>query len=132
MHRRALSPAAPSKLNGKALVPTTPPTLTISRSPTLRCTEPGKHCRLVADDHAVVLQSTVDPNVAEAVRHDEPNISPLIVTDTPPLTATFTPLVKLPTGAARPKAHSEPIQHHAQAHASRFPPPGMRCPVPRP
>jgi hypothetical protein len=109
MHRRALPlrprlllvrvAHAPSKLNCTVNVPATPLTLTAVRTPPVPSYACGAHMTVVADVHALLPH--VSTAVSEAVTDAPaaPKLKPLIVTEPPPVGATFA-VVALATGAA--------------------------------
>jgi hypothetical protein len=61
----------------------------------------GEHVTVVADVHEVLLHSTDSSSDADGVRSLGAKLSPLMVTDTPPVCAAFAGLVLLTAGAAQ-------------------------------
>ena len=90
--RTAAQAPVPSKLNCPACVPTRPATVTAVRLVPPR-NNAGEHATPVADVHEVLLHSTDSSSDAEAVWSIEAKLSPLMVTDTPPVCAAFAGLM---------------------------------------
>jgi hypothetical protein len=78
---------AASKLNPDTCDPTTMPTLTATVAPSYTVLA-HRHAADVVDVHMLVLQAA-SATIAEIVRSFEPKLSPLTLTELPPLTAPF-------------------------------------------
>ncbi len=82
--RTAAQAPVPSKLSCPACVPTTPATATA-----VRLVPPpydaGEHATAVADVHEVLLHLAVTSSDADGVGSIEAKLSPLMVTDAPPV-----------------------------------------------
>ena len=103
--RTAAQAPVPSKLSCPACVPTAPATATA-----VRLVPPpydaGEHATAVADVHEVLLHSTDSSSDADGVGSIEAKLSPLMVTDTPPVCAAFAGLMLLTAGAAHTEQRS--------------------------
>ena len=90
--------ASPSKVNSPLLEPTTMPTVTAMRADPLR--EGLRQDTEVVEDQVLVVHILLEVMTAVRVDSVEPKLSPLSVSDRPPLCGPLTPSVPLTTGAA--------------------------------
>ena len=86
--RTAAQAPVPSKLNCKACVPTRPATVTAVRLVPPRY-DAAAHASAVADVHEELRHSTDSSSDADGVGSIEAKLSPLRVTDAPPVCAAF-------------------------------------------
>ena len=82
----------------------------------------GEHATPVADVHEVLLHSTDSSSDAEGLGSIEAKLSPLMVTDTPPVCAAFAGLMLLTAGAAH-KEQAIMVLHVPRRTAAQAPVP---------
>ena len=101
--RTAAQAPVPSKLNCPACVVTRPKMVKA-----VRLVPPpydaAAHASAVADVHEVLLHCTDSSSDAEGLGSFEAKLSPVMVTDTPPVCAAFAGLMLLKAGAAHTKS----------------------------
>ena len=97
--RTAAQAPVPSKLNCPACVPTRPATVTAVRLVPPRY-DAAAHASAVTVNHEVLLHCTDSSSDAEGLGSFAAKLSPLMVTDAPPVCAAFAGLMPVTAGAA--------------------------------